>query len=459
MDDPGFWAEFKYEYVPTFCFICGVIGHSKRFFSKLFEMPIEEIVKPYGIFMRAQPRRRYNLVGSQWLRDGEESEGAFVGRSNSSSVALGGRSPARPTNVVVGEDRGLGRMARMESPGKVSAPTNKEQTMGIVGKVDFTLNNDTLNMLDELEDGVDSPIMLDTKRRRMVEANVGRTQLDGSNVVDDKAASFNDSVSDCCMTLLTKEDPESISPESEKESKEENLKVSSQKRTFKYIPKSQRGVGQKALTPIEDSITALMISFTLQLRKIDQSLPKGKMQISVSFGKDSKKNKRVITLNKTSPTSVTPKTFKTTKKKVHFKKQKGVTIHQNSDCLKDSFEPDELTEEEQKMFHSDDIPTPSPRVSVFDRLEASTSTPRVSAFERLVFPSAPQSKGTKKQKKVFHIGQLGFGCVILTTLATFLFIGVTPYLGVSCVLFWEILNLAGKESWRFDKILSINQRG
>ncbi|XP_060968195.1 uncharacterized protein LOC133035834 [Cannabis sativa] len=183
------------------------------------------------------------------------------------------------------------------------------------------------------------------------------------------------------------------------QSKEENLKVSNQKRTFKYIPKSQRGVGQKALTPIEDSMTALMTSFTLPLRKIDQSLPKGKMQISVSFGKDSKKNKTVITLNKTSSTSVTPKTFKTMKKNVHFKKQKGVTIHQNSDCLKASFEPDELTEEEQKMFHSDDVPTPSPRVSVFDRLEPSTSTPRVSAFERLVFPSAPQSKGTKKQKQ------------------------------------------------------------
>ncbi|KAM6563933.1 hypothetical protein CsatB_023931 [Cannabis sativa] len=167
MDDPGCWAEFKYEYVPTFCFICGVIGHSERFCSKLFEMPIEEIVKPYGIFMRAQPQRRYNLVGSQWLRDGEESEVAFVGRSNSSWVALGGRSSARPTNGVVGVDRGLGRMARTESPGKVSAPTNKEQTMGIVGKVDFALNNDTLNMLDELEDGVDSLIVLDTKQRRM----------------------------------------------------------------------------------------------------------------------------------------------------------------------------------------------------------------------------------------------------------------------------------------------------
>ncbi|XP_062093643.1 uncharacterized protein LOC133799660 [Humulus lupulus] len=190
-----------------------------------------------------------------------------------------------------------------------------------------------------------------------------------------------------------------LSPVKSPQPKEEDLKVSNQKRTFKYIPKSQRGVGQKALTPIEDSMTALMTSFTLPLRKIDQSLPKGKMQISITFGENSRKNKRVVTLNKKSSTSVTPKAFKVEKKKFHIKKQKGITIHQNSDCLKASFEPDELTEEEQKMFRNDDVPTPSSRVSVFDKLEASTSTPRVSAFERLVFPSAPQPKGTKKKKQ------------------------------------------------------------
>lgn len=179
----------------------------------------------------------------------------------------------------------------------------------------------------------------------------------------------------------------------------EDLNVSNKKRIFKYIPKSQRGEGQKALTPIEDSMTALMTSYTLPLRKIDQSLPKGKMHISITFGENSKKNKRVVTFNRKSSTSITPKVFKVEKKKLHVKKQKEITIHQNSGCLKASFEPDELTEEEQKMFRNDDVPTPSQRVSVFDRLEANTLIPRVSAFERLVFPSAQQPKGTTKQKQ------------------------------------------------------------
>lgn len=28
------WANFKYEGVPTFCFICGLIGHSEKFYEK-----------------------------------------------------------------------------------------------------------------------------------------------------------------------------------------------------------------------------------------------------------------------------------------------------------------------------------------------------------------------------------------------------------------------------------------
>lgn len=42
------WITFKYENVPTFCFICGLLGHSEKFCNKLFDTPEEDIVKPYG---------------------------------------------------------------------------------------------------------------------------------------------------------------------------------------------------------------------------------------------------------------------------------------------------------------------------------------------------------------------------------------------------------------------------
>lgn len=69
-----FWVNFKYEHVPTFCFICGLLGHAEKFCSKIFEMPMQEIVKPYGPLMKAMPRRQSYLTGSKWLRTGSSSQ-------------------------------------------------------------------------------------------------------------------------------------------------------------------------------------------------------------------------------------------------------------------------------------------------------------------------------------------------------------------------------------------------
>ncbi|XP_074377829.1 uncharacterized protein LOC141719355 [Apium graveolens] len=34
-----YWITFKYENAPTFCFICGILGHSEKFCSRLFHTP------------------------------------------------------------------------------------------------------------------------------------------------------------------------------------------------------------------------------------------------------------------------------------------------------------------------------------------------------------------------------------------------------------------------------------
>ncbi|KAM6586585.1 uncharacterized protein LOC115717479 [Cannabis sativa] len=84
------WITFKYENIPTFCFICGILGHSERFCPKLFETPKHEITKPYGDWMKAPFRRSTKLIGEQWLRNsghgdtarrtgGGENHGGFHG--------------------------------------------------------------------------------------------------------------------------------------------------------------------------------------------------------------------------------------------------------------------------------------------------------------------------------------------------------------------------------------------
>ncbi|KAF4348302.1 hypothetical protein F8388_011887 [Cannabis sativa] len=67
-----FWVNFKYEHAPTFSFICGLIGHADKLFPQLFETSKENIVKPYGVFMRATTQRQNKLIGGQWLRSGRK---------------------------------------------------------------------------------------------------------------------------------------------------------------------------------------------------------------------------------------------------------------------------------------------------------------------------------------------------------------------------------------------------
>lgn len=64
------WVNFKYEGFPTFCFICGLVGHDDKFCERLFDMPEDKIEKPFGTWMRAEPRRRMHTMGSKWLRPG-----------------------------------------------------------------------------------------------------------------------------------------------------------------------------------------------------------------------------------------------------------------------------------------------------------------------------------------------------------------------------------------------------
>lgn len=80
--DSWYWITFKYENVPTFCFICGIIGHSEKLCSKLFTTPEKEITKAYGAWMRAPFKRHIKPIGAKWLRSGNEE----ISRSSSSEI-------------------------------------------------------------------------------------------------------------------------------------------------------------------------------------------------------------------------------------------------------------------------------------------------------------------------------------------------------------------------------------
>lgn len=66
------WVNFKNEGLPTFCFICEMVGHGEKFCEKLFDTPVEQLEKPYGHWMRAEPRRRNHTMRNKWLKSGGE---------------------------------------------------------------------------------------------------------------------------------------------------------------------------------------------------------------------------------------------------------------------------------------------------------------------------------------------------------------------------------------------------
>ncbi|XP_019183931.1 PREDICTED: uncharacterized protein LOC109178832 [Ipomoea nil] len=55
-DDTVQWVSFKYERLGTFCFYCGVLGHSDKFCKKVYEEGAEPDAFPYGAWMRAGAR-------------------------------------------------------------------------------------------------------------------------------------------------------------------------------------------------------------------------------------------------------------------------------------------------------------------------------------------------------------------------------------------------------------------
>lgn len=62
------WIDFKYERLNIFCFICGLLGHTEKQCSKLYDCPSSEIVKVYGPWLKAPSRRGQMNSEEKWLR-------------------------------------------------------------------------------------------------------------------------------------------------------------------------------------------------------------------------------------------------------------------------------------------------------------------------------------------------------------------------------------------------------
>jgi len=95
-DKSACWVSFKYERLHSFCFFCGMLGHSYKFCLKARESVIPVADYPYGVGLRAGASRSGpRPVGESWLipvtglvvaTQGDEPNGVHVastvGRDN-----------------------------------------------------------------------------------------------------------------------------------------------------------------------------------------------------------------------------------------------------------------------------------------------------------------------------------------------------------------------------------------
>ncbi|CAH9143471.1 unnamed protein product [Cuscuta epithymum] len=101
----GYWVDFKYEKLPSFCFSCGIIGHSNRFCPLVYEKDVANTIKPYGVSLRAGGEARLERE-SRWIIPDGSGEGSKSTRKEGGSSGPGRKTWGFPSasNSMDGED-------------------------------------------------------------------------------------------------------------------------------------------------------------------------------------------------------------------------------------------------------------------------------------------------------------------------------------------------------------------
>lgn len=128
--DSGEWSaiQFRYERLPTFCFVCGLIGHGEKFCSKALLESCNQIEKPFGPSLRASGRGQGIVVRQRWLAPETVAERKLwiapgLVSSSDSSPTSGKNFEASPSVLT----RTAPALVPMQKGDSFSSPRSKDE--------------------------------------------------------------------------------------------------------------------------------------------------------------------------------------------------------------------------------------------------------------------------------------------------------------------------------------------
>lgn len=146
------WLNFKYERLGTFCFVCGIIGHSDRDCNIVYANPEKVVEKAYGVWLRAPSRNVKNNTGARWLRNAGEGSGMWGKKTDRGGAAT----------IVQGGTQGIERFMEVDGIIRQSAEDSEE--------ISVKSRGDRGKLVEEIVKG---NVVVDPKRKRVDEAIPG----------------------------------------------------------------------------------------------------------------------------------------------------------------------------------------------------------------------------------------------------------------------------------------------
>ncbi|XP_019191313.1 PREDICTED: nucleolin-like [Ipomoea nil] len=177
-----FWAEFKYERLPHFCFLCGLMDHTDPYCPRRYEVTEEEEVRPYGSWLRAT-RRRFPAIGSRWLVEGPPRKAEIQMPQPQEALELNGQQLlGQEVELDLAEERG----AHTPNSGKFDNSFQKQ------GRGGGESSSDDDDSSDESEDEEDEELQKENTNA----STTGTTVQQSANASKDGTSSEDESSDD-----------------------------------------------------------------------------------------------------------------------------------------------------------------------------------------------------------------------------------------------------------------------